>query len=29
MYLVDDNENLADYASYVFDICRPIGEIYI
>ena len=29
MYLVDDNKNLADYASYVFDLCHPVGEIYI
>lgn len=29
MYLVDDNKNLVDYASYVFDLCHPVGEIYI
>lgn len=29
MYLVDDVKNLVDYASYVFDLCHPIGEIYI
>lgn len=29
MYLVDNDKNLVDYASYVFDLCHPIGEIYI
>lgn len=29
MYLVDDVKNLVDYASCVFDLCHPVGEIYI
>lgn len=29
MYLVNNNKNLEDYASYVFDLCHPIDEIYI
>ena len=29
MYLVDKYRNLDDYADHVFDLCHPIGEIYI